>query len=104
MHLLYLLVLLFSVMGLGILDRRFALAYFYDRRATLGTLGIGVMFFLVWDVLGVRLNIFFVGQTKYLTGIRVLPEVPLEEIFFLIVLCYSALLAWRGSERIWPRT
>ena len=27
------------------------------------------------------------------------PELPLEEAFFLALLCYTALLTWRGLER-----
>jgi lycopene cyclase domain-containing protein len=49
---------------------------------------VGVLFFLVWDIAGVGLGVFFRGETSFMTGIQIAPEVPLEEVFFLTLLCY----------------
>jgi lycopene cyclase domain-containing protein len=95
----YLAVLTFSLLGLGAIDFRSKLALFvYPLRTTL-TLVLGMVFFLIWDVAGIGLGIFFMGDTSMLTGIMIAPEVPLEELFFLAVLCYTTLLIWLGLSR-----
>lgn len=95
----YLGILILSLLGLGAIDFRSKLALFvYPLRTTL-TLLAGILFFLIWDVVGIALGIFFKGQTQLLTGVMLAPEVPLEEIFFLAVLCYTTLLTWIGLSR-----
>lgn len=100
----YLLVLLVALICLAFIDRRFKLALFVDARTTAKVLAAGVLLFLFWDILGIRLGIFYVGDAQVLTGLRVLPQVPIEELFFLLLLNYNALLLWRGGSRLWPRT
>jgi len=95
----YLMALLVSLAGLGFLDWRYRVALFADARRTLATVGIGVGVFLVWDLAGVGLGIFFRGDSRYLTGIQVAPEVPLEELFFLTLLVYQTLLVWLALSR-----
>lgn len=95
MSIIYLLALTLSIAGLIAADYRYKLAFFYDARRTLLSVAIGVTIFLIWDVAGIALDIFFVGNSAYLTGIRVLPEVPIEELLFLTLLCYVSLLSWR---------
>ena len=99
----YLGALVFSLAGLAILDWRYRLAVWYQPRRSLGVVGIGVAFFLVLDLIGVELGIFFRGEGEYMTGVLVAPEVPLEEVFFLTLLTYQTLLAWRGFERLEAR-
>jgi lycopene cyclase domain-containing protein len=94
----YLACLIFSLVGLFLTDYRYKLAFFHDRRRTALTLVLSVVFFLLWDIAGVALDIFFVGDSAYLSGIRVLPEVPIEELFFLTLLCYVTLLVWRKVD------
>ena len=96
---LYLIGLLFGLSGLAVLDWRYRVALFAQPARALGTLGIGVAFFLVWDMVGVGLNIFYVGSSPYLTGVRVAPEVPVEELLFLTLLCYQTLLLWLAFGR-----
>jgi lycopene cyclase domain-containing protein len=100
----YLLVLLFSLAGLTVLDRRFSLAFFADWRRAAITLAGGVAVFVVWDLAGIAGNIFMIGDSRFLSGWQLAPEFPVEEIFFLCLLMYNALLVWRAGERIWPRT
>jgi lycopene cyclase domain-containing protein len=95
----YLAALTVSLMGLGFLDWRYKVALFAQARRTLLTVGIGVAVFLVWDLVGVSLGIFFIGDAPYLTGILVAPEVPLEEVFFLTLLVYQTLLLWLAFSR-----
>lgn len=100
----YLGALIVSILCLIVIDRRFGLALYYDKIRTLRTIGLSVAVFVAWDIAGILLQIFRVGSSDYLTGIRLLPEFPLEELFFLTLLTYSALLTYRGGERLWQRT
>ncbi|WP_062382611.1 lycopene cyclase domain-containing protein [Demequina iriomotensis] len=101
-HLAYLAALLVSLAGLTALDLRYRVAVFDRPRAALLTVGATVAFLLVWDVVGVGLGIFFVGSSEWLTGIRLAPEVPLEEPIFLTLLAYQTLLLWRWLSRRAP--
>jgi len=100
MGILYLAALLISLGGMVVLDRRFRL-FFFDApwRAAI-VLVAGVLFFLVWDVAGIGLGIFFRGETSFMTGILVGPELPLEEVFFLTLLCYLTMNVFRGTQRL----
>lgn len=95
----YVAALLVSIAGLGLLDWRYRVAVFAQPRRALATIGIGVAVFLAWDIAGVGLGIFFRGDAGYMTGVQLAPEVPLEELFFLILLNYQTLLLWRALDR-----
>jgi lycopene cyclase domain-containing protein len=95
----YLGALLVSLGGLAVLDRRFRLAFWADWRRTLACLGIGLVLFLAWDVAGLALGIFARGENPYMTGLLLAPELPVEEAFFLVLLCYNALLVWCALDR-----
>ena len=98
MGILYLLALLVSLGGMVVLDRRFGLFFFDRPRRAAIVLVVGVVFFLVWDVLGIGLGIFFRGETSFMTGILIGPELPLEELFFLTLLCYLTMNVFRGAQ------
>lgn len=95
----YLAALLVSLAGLATLDFRYRVALFAQPRRTLVTVAIAVAFFLAWDFVGVGLGIFFIGDAPSLTGVEIAPEVPLEEVFFLILLTYQTLLLFRAFDR-----
>jgi lycopene cyclase domain-containing protein len=101
---LYLVALLISLTGLAVLDHRFKLAYWIDKRRTLYTIGSAVLVFIVWDLLGIWLGIFFHGESSYSLPFRLLPEFPVEELFFLTLLSYVTLLVHQAGSRLWPRT
>jgi lycopene cyclase domain-containing protein len=88
---LYLLALCISLAGLVGLDRKYQLVFFRDWLAGAISVAAGVAFFLTWDLFGISSGIFFRGETRGLTGLMVAPELPLEEVFFLTLLCYSTL-------------
>jgi len=96
---LYLLALLISLTGMVVLDRRFGLFFWRDARRARIVLPVGVLFFLVWDLFGVGLGIFFRGETEFMTGLLVAPEVPLEEVFFLTLLCYLTMNVYGALTR-----
>ena len=91
MSFLYLAGLLISLAGMVILDRRFTLFFWRDARRAAIVLVAGVLFFLIWDLCGIGLGIFFRGTTSFMTGIVLAPELPLEEVFFLLLLCYLSM-------------
>lgn len=99
MTLLYLLALLVALTGMVMLDRRFGLFFWRDRRRAAVVLIVGVVFFLAWDVAGVGLGIFFRGETAFMTGLQVYPEIPLEEVFFLTLLCYLTMNVYGAVTR-----
>lgn len=97
----YLGALVVSLVGLGLLDHRHKLALFGRRVGpTLATVALGVVFFLVWDVVGIAQGVFFRGAGPYQTGVLIGPELPLEEVFFLTVLCYVTLLSYLALARL----
>lgn len=99
MTLLYLAALLVALTGMVLLDRRFGLFFWRDARRAAIVLAVGVVFFLVWDLLGVGLGIFFRGETSFMTGLQVAPEVPVEEVFFLTLLCYLTMNVFGFANR-----
>ena len=99
MNLIYLIALLISITGIATLDRKYKLAFAVDFARAATTIAIGVVFFLVWDLSGIALGIFFRGQAKHLTGITLAPELPIEEIFFLVLLSYSTLALFAALKK-----
>jgi len=96
----YLTALIVSLLGLGLIDRRHQLALFAGHSLrTVITVAVGVVFFLVWDVVGIAEGVFFRGSGPYQTGVLIGPELPLEEVFFLTLLSYVTLLSYLGVNR-----
>ncbi len=103
MSLLYLAALLLALGGMVALDRRFRL-FFWARpwRAAL-VLVVGIAFFLAWDLAGVSAGVFFRGETAFMTGLQVAREVPVEELFFLALLCYLTMNAYGAASALLGR-
>ncbi|QHC59944.1 lycopene cyclase domain-containing protein [Rathayibacter sp. VKM Ac-2760] len=104
MGVLYLLALVVSISGMVVLDRRFGLFFWVDARRAAIVLPAGVVFFLLWDLAGIGLGVFFRGETPYMTGLQLAPELPIEEVLFLTLLCYLTMdvhgfLAKRAEAR-----
>lgn len=100
----YLSGLLVGIAGMAIIDWRYKLSFWLDRRRTLITVAIAVGIFVVWDILGIWLGIFFHGGSEYALPYRIFPEFPIEELFFLTLLCYCTLVIYQGVSRLWSRT
>ena len=96
---LYLIALVVSIAGIALLDRRHKLAFWVDAKASALAISISVAVFLVWDLVGIALGIFFRGNAPHLSGLLLAPELPVEELFFLILLCYNTLLVYRWVKR-----
>lgn len=95
----YLGALLLALGGLALIDRRWRLAFWDAPRRAALCVGTGVVGFLLWDVAGLLLGIFARGESPHMTGLLLAPDLPVEEAVFLTLLCYNALLAWRGIDR-----
>ena len=85
---LYLAALANALTGMVMLDRRIGLFFWRDPPRAAIVLVAGVLFFLAWDLCGIGLGIFFRGETSFMTGLLLAPELPVEELFFLTLLCY----------------
>jgi lycopene cyclase domain-containing protein len=97
---LYLVALFIALFGMVMLDRRFTLFFFVDARRASIVLVVGVLFFLLWDLFGIGLGIFFRGETNFMTGLQVAPELPLEEVFFLTLLCYLTMNLFAAVSQV----
>lgn len=103
MSLIYLGILLAAILCMILVDRRFALFFWRDARRATIVLVVGLVFFLLWDLLGISLGIFFRGENAIATGVMLGPELPLEEPVFLIFLCYLTMVVIFGAERLFTR-
>jgi len=103
-HLAYLAALVVSLGGLAFVDAWYRLAFFSQPRRTFKTLALAYTVFFAWDISGIGAGIFLAGDSRYATGVRVLPQLPLEELFFLALLVYTPLILYRFWEVKWPRT
>ena len=88
--------LLFGIAGLLIIDYRWKLAFWRETMRTTMTLATAIAIFVLWDLLGISLGIFFHGGSSYTLPYRLAPEFPIEEIVFLFLLTYSALIVYHG--------
>lgn len=103
MTFLYLAALLVALFGMVMLDRRFRLFFWQDARRATIVLAAGILFFLVWDFVGVGLGVFFRGETEFMTGLQLAPEIPVEEVFFLALLCYLTMNAVAAASMLLDR-
>lgn len=101
----YLFFILFSIFGICILDYKYKLAFFYNAKRSVITLLTSILMFVVWDIFGISLGIFFKGDSIYLSNIMLAKDFPIEEIFFLFFLSYFTLILYRLAEsKPWQRT
>ena len=96
----YLLALLVSLTGMVVLDRKFGLFFWRAPGVAAVVLGTGVLFFLAWDLVGIGAGIFYRGETSFMTGLQLAPELPVEEVFFLTFLCYLFMNALQGARQL----
>ncbi len=106
-HWAYSLILVTSLTGLALADRRWKLVAWSQppasRQATLATLGCLIGFFLLWDIAGILLGIFYTNP-RYTLGINLVTQnLPIEEVFFLGLLIYSCLMIDAGVRRWFAR-
>ena len=103
MSIVYLACLAVALGAMVLLDARFRLVFWRDARRAGIVLGLGLAFFLAWDAAGIALGVFARGGSRLMTGIVVAPELPLEEVFFLLFLCYLTLVLIFGGRALLDR-
>ena len=96
---LYLILLLAVIACLVLVDFKYKLAFYKDFRGASITLAMLILFFCIWDIVGIKTGIFFTGNTKLLTGWHIIKNFPIEEMLFLTVLNYTSLLLWLYARR-----
>lgn len=88
----YLAILFFSILGILTIDWRFKLVFYDKPRPATRAIAIMMAILVFIDVLGINWNIFGTNQS-YVSGVFLgSPNLPLEEIFFLFLLCYFVLV------------
>ena len=100
MSLTYLTALLAASGCLCLIDARWRL-FFWARplRAAAVTVLTG-LFLLVWDLTGIGFGIFLKGESPWMTGIVLAPQLPVEEPVFLLFLVYVTAILLFGTRRI----
>jgi lycopene cyclase domain-containing protein len=96
----YLVAILASAIGVALIDARWRLALWSTPSRTAIAVGIGTLFFLAWDAVGIATGVFVKGDSTLLLGIDLAPELPLEEPFFLAFLGYLALVVAAAMGRL----
>lgn len=98
----YLAGLAVGIAGLATIDWRYRLAFWRAPKQAAKTIACSMGIFIIWDFLGIALGVFRHGHSPYALPFVLLPEFPVEEIVFLFLLSYSALIiytkgiAWRS--------
>lgn len=100
MSFLYLGGILAAMIGVGLIDARWKLALFArPKRAALAIFGT-VIVLLTIDLLGIYTGNFMLGESRWMTGIEVLPHLPIEELAFIVFLSYVSLVAVTAAVRV----
>jgi lycopene cyclase domain-containing protein len=95
----YLFGLLFSIVGVLIIDWKWRLVWWQDALRAGIVVTIGWVLFIIWDLLGIGIGIFYPGQSAFMVHLTVWPGLPLEELLFLWFLAYQTLIIWEGYKK-----
>jgi len=98
-HYFYLVSLIVVILCLGLIDRKYKLAFFYNLKLTIKTLLSAYLLFWLWDNEGIAFKIFYKGESRYSLNTVLYKNFPIEELFFLFVLVYSTLIVWRVIDK-----
>jgi lycopene cyclase domain-containing protein len=96
----YLAALLMALGCVGLVDRRWGLVLWADLRRGAAVLAAGVGFFLVWDLVALHDGFYRRSGGNLMTGLRITPELPVEEVFFVLFLCYVTLVLYGLVDRL----
>lgn len=100
MSALYLVSLLISTACMVLIDWRFRLFFWHAPvRAAIVTVS-GLVFLLVWDVIGIVTGLFRHLDSQFATGVLVAPDLPIEEVLFLTFLSYLTMVLVLGARRL----
>lgn len=96
----YLAALLVPLACMAVVDRRWRLVLWADWRRAAAVLTVGVVALLAWDVAAISQDFYRRGGSSWMTGIEVAPHLPLEEVFFVLFLCYFTLVLHQGVQQL----
>ena len=96
----YLTALLLSLGCLLAVDRRWHLVFWADARRAAAVIGAGTLAFLLWDVVAIAQGFYYRGSSRFMTGWELAPELPVEELVFIVFLCHLTLVCYRGASRL----
>jgi lycopene cyclase domain-containing protein len=96
----YLASLVLAIGCMALVDRRWRLVLWAHPGRAAAVLGLGLALFLCWDVVALRRHLYERGDSPVMTGVEALPGLPLEEIFFILFLCYLTLVLDRLGRRL----
>lgn len=88
---------------MALLDRRFGLFFWADARRAAAVMTVGVVLFLAWDLIAIARGMYHRGASPAMTGLELAPELPLEELTFIVFLCYVTMIAHRGAQLLLAR-
>ena len=91
----YFAALLAALACMVLVDRRLRLVLWADARRGAVVVATGVAFFLLWDVVAIQAGFYARGDSPAMTGIMLAPELPLEELVFVLFLSYLTLVVHR---------
>lgn len=93
------LIILLALLGCMVLtDARWKLFLFKSPVAAAAVLVLGTVFFLAWDIAAIAAGIFLHRDSTLMTGIMIGEQLPLEEGFFLLFLCYQTMILFTGAQ------
>ncbi|MHA7303879.1 lycopene cyclase domain-containing protein [Arthrobacter sp. TMN-49] len=96
----YLIILLLLLGCMAALDARWKLFLFAHPWAAGAVLAVGTAYFLVWDVAAIAVGIFLHRDSHLMTGLMIGPQLPVEEAFFLLFLCYQTMILFTGALQV----
>jgi lycopene cyclase domain-containing protein len=92
----YAAVLIFSLVGMTLIDWKYRLAFFakaaHQPRAAILTVAVALVGFIAIDIIAIASGWFVAGESTFATGIFLFGEVPLEEPLFLLLMVYTGLI------------
>lgn len=95
----YLTILIFSIVGMTLLDYKYKLSFFKYPSAAFKSTLIVMSLLLFADIVGINWKIFSTN-TRYVSGLFIGSEnLPIEEFFFLFMLCYFTLNIYQLFKR-----
>lgn len=95
----YLGALLLAALGTGAIDARWRLALFRDAGRALTAVGSTAVLLLLIDLAGIATGNFRLGASPWMTGVELMPHLPVEELVFIVFLAYVSLVAFAAAER-----
>src|SRR6187399_1390352 len=88
----YLAAELVALAGVVAIDARLRLFVWADARRAAAVLVVGIVFFLVWDLVAISAGFYGRGRGDALLGLEVAPHLPVEELVFVTFLSYVTMV------------